>query len=182
MHWPRGFFVRYVTTENLGRQARRAESSPEEPQNIEQGMSKEDGENRHKKARSPVSSDFNLASSPALHRHGFCVFRGFPIPFARVLLPSTFLVRHSSVRFPPLVFLRESCATKPCYASFLQRARLPADLDLLVKGLPLTASLRGLPQGCLRLEKRPESTPLILIPPWDAFQPILNLSPTRTNA
>ena len=71
-----------------------------EPQNIEQGMSKDEVTMR-------VSS---FLLSPL--RHSLFDIHLFPTP-------------------------------EPCYASFLQRARLPADLDHHVFGLPLMAGLEG---------------------------------------
>jgi hypothetical protein len=62
--------------------------------NIEQGMSKEEGGNRHEKAqedtRSAGSTDFDLASLPSLNLLSFRVFCGYLI---RQLVP--FFLRHS---------------------------------------------------------------------------------------
>ncbi len=69
--------------------------------NIEQGMSKEEGGNRHEKAQEvhekSGSVDFDLASLPSHIPLELSRFSWLSDPSARALLHSTFLVRYSAV-------------------------------------------------------------------------------------
>ena len=76
---------------------------PQEQMNIEQGMSKEEGSSPRKGARTRHEpnrrTDFEFLNTSACHALcGFSRFLWPSLPTTLVLLPSTFLVRHSSVQ------------------------------------------------------------------------------------